>query len=129
MVRSGAVFRLDLVARRSRTQHQKSAPAVERVDDEAQENQQQAGVHDVDGHLGDAAAFREQREAVGAYDPFGFQSQVLEGAFGCAQSLLFIGNRNLRLRRQNFAEALVGTLIRTREVSPGVREALHRRGR
>ncbi len=58
-----------------------------------------------------------------------FSPEVLEGALGCAQSLFFIGNRNLGLRRQNFAEAFIGTLIRTCEIPPGIGEALHRCGR
>ena len=62
---------------------------------------------------------------------------MAEGPFGCAQSVLLrgnavlshpIGERNLCLRRQRLAEAFVRTLVGTREESPGVGEALHRRG-
>ena len=54
---------------------------------------------------------------------------MAEGALGSAQSVLFmIGNRNLGLHRQSAAKGFIGTLIRARKISPGIRKALQRRG-
>ena len=52
-----AGFHFDLIAGFARGEHEKAAPADESVDDSAEEDQQQAGMHHVHGHLGDAVAF------------------------------------------------------------------------
>ena len=52
---------------------------------------------------------------------------MAKGAFGGAQSLFFIRNCDLCLGWENSTESVVGTLVRPREKSPGIRKALYRR--
>src|SRR5579864_438644 len=49
---------------------------------------------------------------------------MVQSAFGGTQSMLVIANRNLRLDGENSAEAFIRALVRPREISPGVGEAL-----
>ena len=72
----------DLIARTSWSQSEKAAPAVQRVDDAAEENQQEAGVHDVDRHLRDAMLLGEERKTVGPYNVLASKSLAAKRSLG-----------------------------------------------
>jgi hypothetical protein len=85
-------------------------------------------VHDINCHLRKAVALAKERKIGLAYNPLRPETCLLEDAFCGAQGGFFVFNRNQHMAGQRLAECFVRALIRTREESPGIGEALHRGG-
>src|SRR5208282_3296951 len=108
-----AVLHLHLAGLLPTVQSDECTPSVQCIDDAAEKNEQQTGVHDINRQFRKAVALAKQRKAVLANNVLRPEACLVECTFGDAQGLFFIFNRNQRMVGEGIAKTLVSTLIRT----------------